>query len=381
MISGLQLNHLASQVFGYSESEFGHRIGFLVDVPPVPGDDTDEWKERRAMAMHCARVLANFQHACMVYAYQSVGRHNADLTHPVHAIALDDDIPVSAGDLDAYRGEVCEVADVFNRAEFWLVFTQFSATVPIKQAAARFGFRAIVLSGISKRMLPALSIDVNEVDRRVDKLTRALTDAHTAEIIFDVRGKKYTLSVDLRYRMGFGICGCMRCHGQVVCLPPGEAYIAPYESEKNGLISFTSGELPIQKNGDIALCEVSENRVICIDGDNPLANALRQNMSREPACANVAKLGFGILADWGIQPIGHSLYDEKLSFHIGLGRSEYLGGVTSPSDFRNHKNVSHTDYIYHPMLMPDIRIHRSALLFKDREAVCMADNRYLFDDL
>ncbi len=381
MLNGLKLNHLASQVFGYADSEIGHRIGFLVDVPSVSDDDTVEWQERRALAMHCARVLANFQHACMVYAYQSVGRNNADLNHPVHAISLDDEIPASAEALEVYPGEICDVEEVYNRAEFWITFSQFSAAAPIRLAAARFGFRAITLSGFTQSMLPAFELDISQIDERTNQLSKALTDAHTAEIVFDLNGRNCTLALDLRYRMGIGILGGISCNGQIVSLPPGEAFIVPYESEKNGLISFTSGELPIQKNGDIAVCEVSENRVICIDGDNKLAEDLRRCMMREPACANVAKLGLGILGEWGIQPVGNRLFDEKLSLHIGLGRSEHLGGVTSPSDFRNHNNVSHIDYIYHPSMMPDIRIRRAVLLFDDREAVIIRDNHYCFDAL
>lgn len=378
-MNGRKLNHLASQVFGYADSEIGHRIGFLVDVPSEPADDTVDWQQRRAMAMHCAQILANFQHACMFYAYQSVGRSNADLIHPVHAIALGDEVPGSAAQLDAYPGEVCEISDVYNHAEFWMVFTQYSATVPIRLAAARYGFRAVTLPGMCSSMLPALDIDVAETDRRVTLLTRALTDADTAEIVFDVAGRHFTLAVDLRYRMGIGILGGISCNGQVVTLPPGEAYIVPYESEKNGLISFTSGELPIQKNGDIAVCDVSENRVICIDGDNAFAEDLRRAMMREPAFANIAKLGLGILGDLGIQPVGSHLYDERLGLHIGLGRSEYLGGVTSPSDFRDHRMVSHVDYIYHPALMPDIRIDHAKLIFKDHEASFIENGHYCYD--
>ena len=380
-LNGLKLNHITSRIFDFAESEFGHRFGFLIDVPAEPGDDTSQWREQRAMVMTCARMLDNFQHACMVYAYQSVGKNNGELIYPVHAIALCDDIPPCAVALESYAGEVCEIDEVYNRAEYWVVFSQYSATLPIKLAAARYGFRAVTIPGFTKRMLPALRLDVAELDKRIVLLTQALTEAHTADITFNVNGKSYNLAVDLRYRMGIGLCGSVSSCGQIACLPPGESYIAPYESEKCGLISFTSGILPLERDGEIIICEVSENRIVCVDGNNAFADSLRHAISREPARANIAKLGLGILGDWGIQPIGDRLHDEKLALHIGLGRSDHLGGVTSPSDFRTAKNVSHIDYIYHPALMPHIRITQARLQFDNHTAAFMKDSRYIYDEL
>ena len=382
MLTGTELNRLFSHVFGYSEQESGHRIGFLVDVPTTALDDTQDWRNRRELVMKWARVLSDTaHHACMVYAYESVGRGNADLVHPVHWISLTEMVPNTSDELNLLHGEIADAEEVYSRAEFWIALTQYSATAPLKIAAARYGFKAATMPGFTLSMMPALEIDVDEIDRKVSKLAKALTQAHTAVIRFDVLGTQYELTLDLRFRMGFASSGRFSANGQAGNLPSGEAYIVPYEGEKNGIVSVSSGILPIECDGEIALCEVEENRVVCIDGTNGWADRLRQSIEQDPARANVAELGLGILGEWGVEATGHVLLDEKLAVHIALGRSEHLGGVTSPSDFKSPENVSHIDYVYHRKLMPDIRIVKGVLMFPDHESVFVIDDRYQYDNL
>ncbi len=381
-MNGTELNLLFSQVFGYSSTEASHRMGFLVDVPSVAADDTQDWADRRALVMRWARALNKTSyHACMVYAYESVGRGNADLVHPVHAIALQDEIPTTAAELNQYMGETADIAEIYSRAEYWIALTQYSATAPLKIAASRYGFKAATMPGFTLSMLPALSVDVAAIDARVTKLANALTKAHTAILTFDVCGSLYELTLDLRFRMGFASSGRFTRPGQAGNLPSGEAYIVPYEGEKIGMISLTGGILPIERNGEIALCEVAENRVVCIDGDNAWAESLRQSIAEDPARANVAELGLGVLGEWGVEAVGHVLLDEKLAVHIALGRSEHLGGVTSPADFKSPANVSHIDYVYHRKLMPNIRIARGILCFEDHDAVFVEHDKYQYDNI
>lgn len=320
-------------------------------------------------------------HACMVYAYESVGRGNADLVHPVHAIALHEEIPPTAAELAEHTGETADISEIYSRAEFWIALTQYSATAPLKVAASRFGFKAATMPGFTLSMLPALAVDIAAIDARVTKLAQALSKAHTAILTFDVQEAQYELTLDLRFRMGFASSGRFTKPGQAGNLPSGEAYIVPYEGEKIGIVSLTGGILPIERNGDIALCEVSENRVVCIDGENVWADALRQSIAEDPARANVAELGLGVLGEWGVEAVGHVLLDEKLAVHIALGRSEHLGGVTSPADFLKPSNVSHIDYVYHHKLMPNIRIARGVLCFEDRDVVFVENDKYCYDNI
>lgn len=381
MLKGAELNLLFSQVFGYSASEFGHRIGFLVDVPSAASEDTPQWRERRILAMQWARALAKTSfHACMVYAYESVGR-GSDFIHLVYNIPLLSEIPDHASQLGSVGTEMVPVGDVYSRAEFWIALTQVSVTGILKIAAARYGFRAAALPGFSNAMLPSLCVDVSVVDLRTRKLAQALTDAQWVSLDFDVKGRKYSLTLDLRYRMGFASNGRFRRNGQTGTLPAGESYIVPYEGEKNGIVSMSEGIFPITHGGDIALCEVSENRVVCIDGRSAWAETLRQSIAADPARANVAELGLGILGEWDIQPVGQMLHDELLGIHVALGRSDHIGGVTAPADFKAIEHVQHVDYIFHRALMPEVSVVRGSLGFEDREAVFYQNGRYIYDDL
>ena len=120
MLNGTELNLLFSQVFGYASTESGHRIGFLVDVPSFSAEDTPEWRQRHEIVMKWARALAKTSfHACMVYAYESVGHGNTEINHPVHAIALADDVPNTIRGLDAYPGEVSDIENVYSSAYGW----------------------------------------------------------------------------------------------------------------------------------------------------------------------------------------------------------------------------------------------------------------------
>lgn len=374
------LNKFFSQVFGYNASESGHRFGFFVDVPLNAEQDTSDWRARRELVAECAqKIVQQGRHACIICAYASVGRGNADLVNPVFPIALGDEIPATAADLDAYPSQSTSVANVYARAEFWIALTQFSATAPLKLAAARYGFRAATMPGFTLSMLPALGIDLEAIDRRVTKLAKMLTLAHTATLTFDALGTTYDLRLDLRHRMGFASSGRFLINGQAGNLPSGEAYIVPYEGECAGVLSRTQGILPIENDGEIALCEVAENRIVCVEGNGDWASELRNSIASDPARANIAELGLGVLGEFGIEAVGHVLLDEKLAVHIALGRSEHLGGVTAPSDFLSPANVSHIDYVYHHKLMPNIRIVRGTLATDDNHYVFVENDKYRFD--
>lgn len=376
----IDLNKLFSQVFGYGAHESGHRFGFLTDVPNVAEQDTPDWRARRALVAEWAQKLAKQgRHACIVYAYASVGRGNADLIHPVCPIALGDVIPATAADLEAYPSQGSPAAEVYGRAEFWIALTQHSATAPLKLAAARYGFRAATMPGFTLSMLPALGVDLEAVDARVSKLAQLLTASHSATLTFDAGGAAYTLRLDLRHRMGFASSGRFLTNGQAGNLPSGEAYIVPYEGECAGVLSRTSGILPIERDGEIALCEVAENRIVCVEGNGKWADGLRASIAGDPARANLAELGLGVLGEFGIEAVGHVLLDEKLAVHIALGRSEHLGGVTSPADFSSPSNVSHIDYVYHHKLMPHVRIARGVLETDDNAFVFVENGKYRFD--
>jgi len=377
MLTGAELDRLFSQVFGYAQDEHGHRFAFLVDVPKLSEDDTEDWQARRRMAMDwAAALMKTAPHICVVYAYEAVARGNADLIHPARSVPLGTEIPSTAEALSQLPGLPQSLDALYPHAEYWIALTQFSATAPLKIAASRYGFRAATMPGFTQSMLPALGVDIEAVDARVTSLARSLTEATGATLWFSVGSRTCELYFDLRFRMGFASSGRLTQAGQAGNLPSGEAYIVPYEGEKLGIASETCGTLPLQRGAEVVFCEVSENRIVRVDGDNAWAEAVRAFLAVDAARANIAELGLGVLGEWGIPAVGHVLLDEKLAIHVALGRSEHLGGVTSPADFTSPQHVCHIDYVYHSRLMPDIVVARGVLHYADRDVVFMVDGVY-----
>lgn len=374
------LNRICANVFGYSEHEPGHRFGFLVDVPIREQDDTPSWKARRAFVMACAEQLRRTHgHACMVYAFGTSGKSGVERTNTLNVIPLNDDVPPDGARLAANERYSVDIREVFTRAEFWIALTQYSLTSFLKMSAAQYGFRALSIPGYTSAMAPSLLIDAVVLETRTKQYARRMTGAQAAHLEFGVGAETYALTLDLRHRMGFALPGRFLFSGLAGNLPAGEAYIVPYEGEKSGVVSRSNGILPIEYEGQTALCEIEENRIVCIDGNHSWAERLRRWVALDPARANVAKLGFGILGEWGIEPVGNKLFDEKLSLHIGIGRSEHLGGVTAPADFRSPHHVGHVCYCYHRATMPHVRVLRGSLVMDEKTYPFMKNDRYIFE--
>ena len=142
--------------------------------------------------------------------------------------------------------------------------------------------------------------------------------------------------------------------------------------------SETSGTLPGQFDDEIVLFQIEENRATAVlsTGKNSADQAAR--LAKEPAYGNMAELGFGVLGDFGLQPIDEILLDEKLAFHVAFGRSDHFGGDTGPDKFSSPAAVVHIDRIYSPMMQPRIKIRSIDLKYatgKDKRI--LQDNEYL----
>ena len=126
--------------------------------------------------------------------------------------------------------------------------------------------------------------------------------------------------------------------------------------------SRTAGVLPLQLDGELFFLNIEANRVAAVEGEGPVAADRRKAFEAEPAYANVAELGLGILADYGVQPVGETLLDEKLGLHVAFGRSNHFpGGTVGPDDFSRPDRVVHIDYIYLRETQPDVRIDELVL--------------------
>jgi len=119
--------------------------------------------------------------------------------------------------------------------------------------------------------------------------------------------------------------------------------------------------MPVQFGDEVVVFEIEGNRAhrISSSGNESEAEAVR--LAAEPARGNIAELGLGVLADFGIKPIGEVLLDEKLGLHLAFGRSEHFGGQVGPNDFSRPEAVMHQDHVYLPDLQPRINAARVVL--------------------
>jgi hypothetical protein len=343
------------------------RLGILVDVPRRPEADNSDWKKRRRLAAEWARLLKRAASQIPVeevrlLAYPDVGSDNADL--PASAFSLSGPLPDDAAGL-ASAGREMPFASIFEQVQIFLAPTEYSTTAPLKIAARRYGFRAATMPGFSETMLPALRLDYDEVSRRVLLLQDRLDRASSASVLFRVDGEyAFAMLFDLRFRKSHVSSGRFPDKGTAGNLPSGETYIVPYEGEGSEP-SRTEGVLPVQVGAEMVLFLVQENRAVYVDGEGEASIAERAKLLAEPAYGNMAELGFGVLGDFGLQPIGEILLDEKLGLHVAFGRSDHFGGTIGPKQFTSPASVVHLDRIYIPAVQPRVMLESVELSFED----------------
>ncbi len=355
-------------------------VTFLVDVPPTIGEDSEDWKERRRMAMEWWADALEFlpalgmEKAQIVY-YSGVGRNNADLPDTVYEWK-GDSTALYATALPA-AGTPRPLVEVLDESDIVLAPTEYSATAPLKMLAKRHRFRGATMPGFLRSMVPALGIDYKRVHERIMSFKQRLDEAESIDITFEARGREAAFHGDLRFRTATPSSGMFHQAGIVGNLPSGETYIVPYEGEKEGIPSESLGEIPVQFGDEIVVYRV-ENNVAVEVMTNGARSAEEQDMlAKEPAYGNIAEIGFGVLGDFGMNAVGSLLMDEKLGLHIAFGRSEHFGGIVSPKSFRDPNNVIHIDRVYVPSLQPDVTVKSAVLNLPGKSEVIMKEGQWV----
>lgn len=349
-----ELVALVRSVFPHLEED--RRLAVLVDVPRRSGSDTEDWKKRRKLAEEWVELLKEGLEPLALegvdlVGYADVGSDNADL--PPTFVVVNGVLPETADGLDMAGSALAREA-LFKQTQIFIAPTQFSATAPLKTAAPDFGFRAATMPGFSEKMLPALRIDYAEISRRVQVIEEKLLRAEAADLQFRVDGAlEFSMHFDLRFARAHTSSGRFPDKGSAGNLPSGETYIVPFEG-RPGERSLTKGTLPVEIKGELLLFMVMENRAVAVDSEGPAGRLEAERLKREPAYGNMAELGFGVLTDFGLRPIGEILLDEKLGVHVGFGRSDHLGGKVGPADFKAPEEVIHLDRIYLQATQPRI---------------------------
>ena len=379
----LDARELTDLVFRVFEPHAGDRaLAVLVDLPDAGVPDTPTWRTRRELAAGWVETLrsarAELGLEVELVLYRNVRRNNADLPDTAWR-QCSGELPASADDLEPAAAVAFD--EILAERPLILAPTQFSATAPLKVAARRHGFRAATMPGFSPAMVPALRIDYTEVNRRVRLLKELLDRADGADLVFAVDGNvSHALHLDLRHRTAHASGGLLPESGTAGNLPSGEAYIVPYEGEHPGDPSRSAGTLPVQHGDEVVLYRIETNRAVTVHDGGDAASAEAEHLSREPAYGNLAELGLGVLDDFGIEPIGEVLLDEKLGLHIAFGRSDHFGGQVGPGDFSNPEEVVHQDYVYVAALQPRVVIARASLTMADGTTLeLMRDGHYVVD--
>lgn len=368
-----ELSALLRTVFGLREEE-GDLV-FLLDVPGQRLPDTAAWKDRRRITAEWFVMLQQNAgalpfRAIHLCSYESVGSGNADLPSSIDVVAS---ISVHDG---AYPAGPVPLVEILKRSSVVIAPTQFSATAPLKVLARTYPFRGATLPNFLRTMIPAFGLDYESVDRRVRQLQSRMDRAQHAEIVFRSEGREDRLTLDLRFRTAHASGGLMRDPGVVANLPSGEAYVVPYEGERRGEPSMSSGVLPVQFGKEIVSFRVEGNRCREVLSSGPASDLERHKLIDDPAYGNLAELGIGVLSEFGITAVGSTLLDEKLGLHIAFGRSDHFGGSIGPAQFRRAENVVHIDWVYVPSIQPGIQVQSVTFAYKDAESeIIIADDR------
>lgn len=344
-------------------------IGILVDLPDAVRPDHPAWRTRREMAAEWASLLESQQEVLGLHTHLMLFRNahtnNGDLPPEGAWFHRGGALPPSA---EALSGEPpVSWTDVFATHSILIAPTQFSATAPLKVAARTAAMRAATMPGFRAEMIPALRLDYGEVNARVVALAARLDDADGADLVFGTPDGEARLHLDLRHRRAHASGGLLPTPGTAGNLPSGEAYIVPYEGERPGEPSRTSGVLPVEFDGEVVRYVIEHNRAVSVLPGGAHADAERARLIQEPAYGNLAELGLGVLAAFGVEPVGEVLLDEKLGLHIAFGRSDHFGGQVGPGDFSSPEAVVHIDRVYVPACQPQVTVARVDLIASSGE--------------
>ena len=357
-----ELGRLVRRVFQPQEAD--HGLAIIVDLPDDRLPDNPDWKERRSLAAQWHQALQEERSALgldrvTLAWYPNAGGNNADLPEICY---VEDGASVPAHARELAGREGTSFSELFARHSLVLAPTELSATAPLKVAARAGGFRAATMPGFLASMIPALRLDYQEINRRVNLLKELLDRAESARLHFTAGQERHDLVLDLRHRWGHASGGLFPVNGVAGNLPSGEAYIVPYEGENADDPSGSEGHLPVQIGQEVVLYEIRNNRAVTVLSQGPESRIEQERITGEPAYANLAELGLGVLGDFGLKPVGSILLDEKLGLHIAFGRSDHFGGTVGPGDFSGPDAVIHLDRVYIRETQPLVEVEEVRLL-------------------
>ncbi|MEM4554667.1 MAG: hypothetical protein QXT25_02350 [Candidatus Anstonellaceae archaeon] len=317
------------------------RMLFLSDYPKSTPNAEDEERKSMFFEYYKAAEIVCKQRKCRLLPavlYEQTGKHNAEL-------------PKTAATLGG--GHVNDLHELIASCSIALAITKYSATAPLKNIALKSGLRAISMPSARRDMEGAILADYDRISQKGEKLIAAVEGAEGFEITFDgaLIPKGTQLYIDTRAKNWILDGGLCRQAGQVINLPSGEVFTAPYEgldldAKKIFGESQTRGIWPIysESDGKVAFLHVQKNRIVRVVGNCQDAERIRQEIALEPEAANIAEIGFGI-NEKARGAVGIPILErEKAGPHIAYGRNDHFGGAGAMVG-KVKANV-HVDYVY-----------------------------------
>ncbi len=350
-------------------------LAILIDIPNTSKQDNHSWKNRRKMAHNWVEHLRQagkdlpFE-TCDLIFYPNIRSNNADL--PPLGYELEEFSESLYGNRIKSKAEKYLLEQKLSTYQILLAPTEFSATAPLKLLAKKFGFRAATMPGFSEAMIPALKLNYQKIHNRVNSIKQLLDKAVEMDIQFSVNIKTYKAYLDIRNRTAHNSSGLFPESGTAGNLPSGECYIVPNEGKEEK--SQSKGILPVQFENEVVLYRIENNRAVEILSEGQYSAKEKIKIGKEPAYANIAEIGFGVLKNFGIQPSGEMLLDEKLGLHVAFGRSDHFGGTVGPDDFSSPDQVVHIDRIYIPQIQNKIHVDHVSLEFENGTSQRIMEN-------
>jgi leucyl aminopeptidase (aminopeptidase T) len=313
----------------------GEKVVVMTDLPHGDLEDYAAWSERREMAEEWQAAFKALEGELGItvsplLTYEATGAHSGPLP--------------AEGQMD---GQSVRLDKLLAETNIVVALTEYSATAPLVEYTQSFpDLRVASMPMVSRSMeQTALAADYAEVARKAHLLQAKLDLAEGARVQFSTGDEMY---FDLRYREAHADDGQLHADKEgerVINLPSGEAYIAPYEGEREGEPSRTVGLLPVMMEGELVVGRVEENRIVEVIGDGPQAEAAREYLAQDDALRNIAELGLG--CNESAVVTGNVLEDEKvMGMHWAFGLSEHLGGTVGVDDFGDPRFAEHRDWVY-----------------------------------
>ncbi len=220
--SGFDLERLFVDVFA---PKAGEKVLFIVDIPDSASADSPAWEDRRLMADEWRDTITGMAEELGItvlplMSYEATGSHNGPLPED-----------------GLIAGEYFSFEEALSQTNIVIAMTEFSATAPMMEYTAKLPeLRVASMPMVSRGMQStALAADYESISVNCHALRNRLDRAVGAEVEFSTGHEMY---FDLRHRkaeVDDGRLDGRPGSARVINLPSGEAFVAPYEGEIDGI--------------------------------------------------------------------------------------------------------------------------------------------------